>query len=1090
MRAVLRILIFFPFFLWIAATGQDIKFQHIGSAQGLSQQTVNCIIKDKRGFMWFGTQDGLNKYDGYGMSVYRHNNDDKNSISNNYINCLYEDDEGTIWIGTNGGGLDALNPQTNKFVNYSNSEKNPYSLSNNNVQCIAKDKSGTLWIGTYNGLNILDPKSGTFKRYNKEPVIGLFGSDYRDIYQDRKGRLWFATYDAGLFLYDKAYDKFTQFIDEGKDGTQRAINNEKMRCIFEDRDGTFWLGTHACNVIKFNPDTKQFIGYYPYSDNPNANRIAAIRQDGFGKIWVAMLAGGVSICDEKSDKYINLVHIESNPNTLWQTDVRCLYIDPEQNSVWAGMDGGGISVYFRDTGKFRRYQNPDADNSPMKSNSVFSMLEDSYGRFWVGTDEGLAIMDRKNNSYSGIPAVEQELHRAGVLSIHETKDSIVYFGSWGEGVVMFDPKKKKAKLYRSNNCGLGGNDVLCIHEDKKGKLWFGTYKFGLYSLDRRTEKFTKYDDNNGLNSTTVICAVEDKDGNIWFGTDGGGVNILDASTGTFRYYVHDNSKNSISNNTVNCMYEDPKGNFWFGTNMGLSYLDVKSSKFTNFYEKDGLPNEFIYAIIPDEKGYLWMSTNKGVSRFNPFAKNVEGSAFRNYDTKDGLQGDEFNQGAYYRNKTGEIFFGGLNGLNAFFPNDIMDNRHVPPVYISSYKRFGREVPLDTAITQKKYIELSYRDNFFSFDFVSLDFVFPEKNKYSYKMEGFDDDWSPPSTRRYATYTNLPGGDYVFRVRGSNNDEVWNEEGAVLYIRIKPPFYKTNTFYVLCVLFSIGGIFGFIKYRTRSIEQEKKVLETKVAERTAELAEKNRDITSSIRYAKRIQEAILPARDLIRSHFPDSFILYKPKDIVSGDFYWFGEKSGKKIMAAVDCTGHGVPGAFMSMIGHNLLNQIVIEKGIVQPSEILNALNKGVQSALKQGMHEVETTDGMDVAVCSIDQARNEIQFAGALRPLLIVNGSSMEKIEGNKFPIGGAQINSERIFTNHLRPFGKGSTLYMFTDGYADQFGGDKGKKFMVKRMNELLISLQGLSMKEQGISMDASIEEWKGSYQQVDDILVIGIRL
>ncbi|HEY4799982.1 MAG TPA: triple tyrosine motif-containing protein, partial [Bacteroidia bacterium] len=557
-------------------------------------------------------------------------------------------------------------------------------------------------------------------------------------------------------------------------------------------------------------------------------------------------------------------------------------------------------------------------------------------------------------------------------------------------------------------------------------------------------------------------------------------------------YKFEKAKNSISDNTVNCIFDDRKGNLWLGTSSGLNKFNIETQNFTHYFEKDGISNSSIWAILGDKRGDLWISTNKGLSRFNPSVDNKDGSAFKNFTTHDGLQGDEFAQGSYFLNqKTGEMFFGGLNGFNSFFPDNILDNKHIPSVHITSFKKLGKEAEPDTSIAYKKHLTLSYKDNFISFEFVALDYIFPEKNKYSFKMEGLDNDWSPPSTRRYVSYTNLPGGDYTFRIKASNSDDIWNEDGVSIHLTVIPPWWKTNTFYAFSVLFSIAFVFGFIRFRTAAIEKEKKILEQKVEERTAELAQKNKDITSSIQYAKRIQDAILPTKDLIKKHFPDSFVLFNPKDIVSGDFYWFGEKNGKKIAACVDCTGHGVPGAFMSMIGTNLLNQIILENGITEPAAILSALNQGVRTALKQGTHsDIETTDGMDIALCSINVTTREVQFSSAQRHLVIISKGNLEKIDGNKFPIGGAQVETERVFTNHLKFLQPGDMLYMFSDGYADQFGGEKGKKFMIKRLHAALGEINMLPVLEQKELLNNRIEDWKGNHSQVDDILVIGIRL
>jgi serine phosphatase RsbU (regulator of sigma subunit) len=398
---------------------------------------------------------------------------------------------------------------------------------------------------------------------------------------------------------------------------------------------------------------------------------------------------------------------------------------------------------------------------------------------------------------------------------------------------------------------------------------------------------------------------------------------------------------------------------------------------------------------------------------------------------------------------------------------------------------------DSSIIFKKYIELSYKENYFTFEFVTLDYISPEKNKFMYILEGYDRDWSSPSDVRYASYTELPGGTYTFKIKATNSDGVWRETPYEITIKVIPPWWKTMWFYVISGIVIFASVVGFFRYRTNIIKKENKILENKVSERTKELAEKNRDITSSIEYAKRIQEAILPSKDLIFSKLKNAFILYKPKDIVSGDFYWFGEKGDYKIIAVVDCTGHGVPGAFMSMIGHNLLNQIVSEKGFYDPGKILEELHKGVQAALKQGHNDVDTNDGMDVAMMALNTETRECLWAGAFRGLVIINDEGdIEKIDGNKYPVGGAQLDSERVFTTHKRQLQKNDCVYMSTDGYADQFGGPKGKKFMVRQFHDNLKSVHQYSVAEQQKELENQFNEWKGNFEQIDDVLVIGIKV
>jgi len=492
--------------------------------------------------------------------------------------------------------------------------------------------------------------------------------------------------------------------------------------------------------------------------------------------------------------------------------------------------------------------------------------------------------------------------------------------------------------------------------------------------------------------------------------------------------------------------------------------------------------------MPDSKGNLWMTTNKGVSQFNPNTNNDSEIKFRNYDVNNGLQGMEFNQGAFFKSKSGEMFIGGVNGFNIFNPENLNEKTPPPDIKLISYKRLGKEIKTDTLIYNKKSLELNWNENLFAFEFAALDFQNPGKNLYSVKLEGLQDEWSPPSTKNYVEFTELKGGNYILKVKAANSQGIWNDEGIELYITIHPPFWKTTWFYTICIIIIFISFWTFLTYRTRNIIKEKNILEEKVTERTSELAQKNKDITSSIQYAKRIQLAILPSLDQIYKQFKNIFIFYKPKDIVICDFYWFGIKNGKKIIAMVDCTGHGVPGAFMSMIGYNLLNQIILENGITQPDLILNALHNGVQAALKQGSNVSDSNDGMDIAICSIDIENKEINYAGAYRSLYLIKNNDLIKIEANKFSIGGSQLDVERKFTNHTLKINSGENIYMYSDGYSDQFGGEKGKKFMVKRMNELLLSFQGKSFQEQEQILEETLNEWKGNLQQVDDVLVIGI--
>lgn len=1086
MKHILRLfLLFFASVVFsYSLKAQELRFTHINSDNGLSMSVVNTIHQDKKGFIWMGTEDGLNRYDGRIIIVFKNKPGDSLTISDNWITSIVSDDNNNLWIGTKGGGLNLYDYRKNYFKSFTHADSLSNSVTSDWITTLLLDND-RIWVGTDNGLNLFDIKKQTFKYIpigNKVEERNILS-----LYKDKSGIIWIGTFN-GFFAFNPKSNKAKLYKDVDAFGEPKVKFSERVYAFLEDNENNFWIGTDAA-LIKFDRKFNTFKYYKLNNELNNNDRIRAIIQDTYGWIWVSTLGAGVNIYDKKSDSFKSFKNQANNNSSISNNNIRCI-IEDKAGSVWIGTNGGGANIYHRSNNQFYFFKK-ESDNPNGLRHFPMALLEDSRGNLWIGTYEGGVVKkDVETNTYQYFPREINKNHYS-FLSLYETTDGKIWMGSWGGGLNYFDPLTQSFSnpiIAGTKETELLDNNILCLLQTDDTTLWAGTLK-GLNKINLNDLKIKKYTTFEGLSSNAVFCLYYDKATNkLWIGLNNGGINCLNLSDNSIKQFKKqkNNSSNSISNNTVTCIYDDGVGNLWIGTRGGLNKFDKKTEKFEHYFEKDGLPNEYIYGILGDKNGNLWISTNNGLSKFNP---NLKENAFRNYFEIDGIQANEFNQGAFHKGKSGKLYFGGVNGYNAFYPEEIKNNTHVPPIVITSFVKAGKEAVLDTIISEKKYLELSYKDYFFEFEFVALDFVSPSKNMYSYKLEGFDLDWSQPSTRNYASYTNIGGGDYIFRVKGSNNDGVWNEEGVAIHIKIIPPFYKTNTFIIASILIGILSIILFFRYRTNRIREEKRILELKVQERTLELAQKNKDITSSIEYAKRIQEAILPQQEVIFKNFPRSFILYKPKDIVSGDFYWFALKNNKKIIAAVDCTGHGVPGAFMSMIGHNLLNQIVIENGITSAAEILNQLNLGVQQALKQNQNS-ETRDGMDVCLCIFDDEKMKLEFAGAYRPLYIINkNKKLQIIEGNKFPIGGNQISGERTYNSHILEIKNGDTFYMFSDGYADQFGGEKGKKFMLKRFQQLLIDIYDYSLKDQGEILDNKIEQWKNGTEQVDDILVIGIR-
>ncbi|MBU0765222.1 MAG: SpoIIE family protein phosphatase, partial [Bacteroidetes bacterium] len=869
-------------------------------------------------------------------------------------------------------------------------------------------------------------------------------------------------------------------------------------CLYEDSGKRIWVGTDAGGVNIFDRNTGKYIDYGQVQfdrktgriQNKLQNRIRDILEDSKGKLWVAT-SDGLTYYDPYQDGFNMYYKADyTNNNSLNFNDLYSLYED-DAGSLWIGTYGNGVNVYHPTKWKFNHYKKNNTQSTTFKSDVVHAFHEDGSDAMLIGTkDGGLIYFNRSRDSvvnYIDVPGFEK-IH-SSILAIHKDSDGLIWLGTWGGGLQRVNRKKREVITYSKPACAISNNTVLCIYEEDN-QLWLGTFG-GLCKFDKKSTSFATYNASCGLGSDHIFCITGNGTDTIWVGTMYGGFNIFNKKTGTAESFVNNiGDTTSLSYNTVVHIYDDGNKTVWIATESGLNRFDKETRRFTRYYRKDGLPNDHIYAIVPDDNGYLWLSTNKGISRFDPHAIPVSPSAFMNYDVEHGLQANEFNQCAYYKSGCGEIFFGGPNGFNSFHPSRMTSNKHIIPVHFTSFKMFDNIVHFDTAFDNKASLKLSYRENFIAFEFVGLDYVFPNKNLYSYKMEGLDMAWSNPSTRRFASYPNLEHGNYIFHVRAANNDGIWNRQGKSIGIVITPPFYKRPVFIISMILFIIIAVFLSVKARLDRIKKEKKILEQKVAERTRELQQKNEDIMSSIEYAKRIQEALLPGYEGFFRYFSDAFVLYKPKDIVSGDFFWFTKVQNRLVFAVVDCTGHGVPGAFMSIIGDNMLRHIILEEGILDTSLVLKTINKDVRIALKQ--HDATSSfDGMDLAFCVFDAENSTLEFAGANRPLFMIKNNQFSKIEGNKFSIGGALMPHEKKFDSHTITIEKNDVVYLFTDGYADQFGGTEagGKKFMLRNFQELLININEQPMAKQLQELDLTIEDWMKSTEQTDDITVLGLR-
>jgi signal transduction histidine kinase/ligand-binding sensor domain-containing protein len=832
-----------------AQSSAPVHFEYFTTKDGLSQSSVNCIMQDSAGFLWFGTQHGLNRYDGYGFKViksipsganslshiwvqaimetepgilwigtmgeglhrfdtnnhhvtrYKYEPGNKSELSENTIQALFKDSAGILWIGTEGSGLDSLDPVSGRWVNYAHSADNQHSLSHNSVNAIYEDDSGTLWVGTGNGLNRFDRQTGRFTHFFND--IGnrdsLSGNTVTDICKGPKGNLWIGTLHNGLNRY-LGKNRFEHFRNDP--GNPASLCSNTINCLLVDRDGHLWVGTgideihgHGVSRLNFNENTGQWeLTNYAYLSSPGEKTsapslllsdrtILSLYEDNGGNIWFGTFLGGINKYSKGKIKFRHIYHDPTNADSLPSNSVLSMW-ENKSGTIWIGTYSTGLCRYDPDTGRFTDYNNNPAVPTTIKEGSIWNIYSDDTGLLWLATGE--------------------------------------------KGLYRFNPGTFASKQFSNkpdDPFSLSSNATYCIKKGSSGHLWIGTWGGGLNLLDRETERFYHYPfnlSNPDQGDDIIVSLYEDLNRDLWLCTYGKGLVKVKKSAGTegrpfdiqFEFFRHNEEDDtSISSDYLMSMVETDSGEIWIGTSYGLNRFDRKTGTFTFFSEADGLSNNQVYGIIPDGED-LWLSTNGGISRFN-----TQTLLFKTYDGSDGVQGMEFNQGAYLKSSRGEIFLGGTNGINAFFPDQMPINTHVPPIVITQFAIFDTPVTLPRAVYATDRIRLSYKDRFFSFDFTALDFENPGKNRYAYKLEGFNDDWIYCGSRRYASFTNLSGGEFVFKVKGSNNDGTWNNEGTAIHIEITPPPWETWWFRGLVVLVIIGGLVLLFQDRTRHVKQK-------------------------------------------------------------------------------------------------------------------------------------------------------------------------------------------------------------------------------------------------------------------------------
>ncbi len=841
-------------------SGKPIRFEALSLDDGLSQSTVLSIHQDSAGFVWFGTEDGLNRYDGYEFVQYKQDRRDTNSLPNDYIMALAEDATGDMWIGTDGGGLVHWGRESRQFAALrADPQSDALSLSGNAVRALAVGQDGVLWAGTLrNGLNQVDIASRrVMQQYRHTPgdPQTLSSDEVYAVHIDRLGRLWVGT-NQGLNWLDPSTGQIRQYVfDPDND---QSLSDNRVRAIVEDSAGIFWIGTRK-GLNRLDPGTGEITRFVHDPNDPSSlshDRVRTIFEDNYGRLWVGTARG------------LNLFHDGDGTFSIYRADPADQFSLPDSHIVqvrqdaagilWIGTNSGGVAKWNPRAWSLGHYR-LDALGGGEGSRNVTSFAEDANGDLWVGSfGGGFGRLHMSGMPGDGVSAFEPYTHDQlsdnRIMALLFDRQGQLWAGTLAGGLNRITRASEpdgedQVSVFKADDAkphALGANGIMGLYEDHRGYIWAGTFGGGVSRFDPRTETFEVHrhdpQDEHSLSSMRATALLEDTEGTLWVGTDSGGLNYLERDGQQWAHLRHDPADvTSLSADTVYALHVDGDGTLWVGTRAGLDRMvrGPRGVYFDNLSSADGLDNDVIYGIRPDERGNLWLSTNHGLSRYDPSTGQV-----KNYHREHGLQKGEFNFGAHFRTRAGKLAFGGANGFNLFDPRALDVNQSPPPVVLTAVSVLNTPVKTEQPLELFDSLTLGHRDDVVTFEFAALDFAAPIRNNYAYRLEGFDGEWVPAEGRRRVTYTNLDAGHYRFRVRASNSDGVWNNEALDVAVTVEPAPWRTWWAYLVYSVVGLFAVFMIMRVphmRLRREEQYSARLETKVQERTEDLQRSNDEL---------------------------------------------------------------------------------------------------------------------------------------------------------------------------------------------------------------------------------------------------------
>ena len=1097
------ILILLAFYSNTIAQKKPVKFNRLTSSDGLSQNTVSAIVQDHDGFIWIGTEDGINKYDGYNFEIFKRNPGDSLSLNDNMGLSMHVAKDGTLWIGGSLTGLSKYNSATKTFTRYNHDHTNPNSLAEDVIISFSEDETGNLWILTENkGFDYMTVKEEKFIH-----MVNMLPPDYKIhedqiffIHQDRQNHLWIGA--EGKVHYFK--------ISYGENGIPKLqpirIENQVLKTaalsIEEGVDGSIWIGTVGEGLLKFDR-THNSLNKFEIKNNNSALHslvILAIETDESGNLWI----GGIPLEDsfkpeKRTPSGLLKLNIQSGelqkfladpkePKSLSSDRVLSLLID-RTGVLWVGTQIAGLNVYDKSVTKFSLVTTGPEEYNKIKG-PIRGFYLDEKKILWIASQGGgLIAYDRNNDRYEVFNYNENDpssISTDGVQNIYDD-GKYLWIGTQ-QGLNRFDKKTKSFKRFYIDPSNPGsrvnGINYNIIEIDKMpGYLWFGTNGSGLVRFDKDKETFKTYTYDpesetslsNRANFVRTVWYSKSRPNELWTGTTNG-INILNLKTETFRYYNYDpKDSTSLSHPNVMNFYEDENGYIWVATyGGGLNRFDPKTEKFLRFtQENSDLPNNGVYGTLSDEEGNLWISTNSGITKLNPNTFD-----FRNYSVDDGLQSEEFNGGSYYKAPDGEMFFGGIKGYNSFYPYEVTDNKFIPNIVITDIKifnesiRVGGDSPLKVQISKTEEIVLSHWQNDISFEYVALHYSNPSKNRYAFKLENYEDEWRYAGDVRIATYTNLDPGEYIFRVKGSNNDGLWNEEGRSIRLIIKPPWWKTNWAYAAYAFLFLAAGFSFDRYQRVRIKK----IEQRRAQLTLLRAENQRK-TKELEEARQLQLSMLP-KELPNLPHLDIAVYMKTATEVGGDYYDFHVgMDGTLTVVIGDATGHGMKAGTMVTTTKSLFSSHAGNP------DILFTFQEITRCIKQMNMHMLS----MCLSILKIQGNKMQISAAG-MPPALLYRSKTktVEEIVLKGMPLGAVQDFPYELRQTEIYA---GDTVLLMSDGLPELFNRNK-EMFGYERVMETYKKSAGKNPEEIIEELKNAGSDWTNNEAPDDDITFVVIKV